>query len=798
MTATPALATRTALPAEERSLLPTPREGWSSLALLIVMILTVAIAVDDSNWAGAAHDRGRQTDFLPLGAVLSVVLGFVLAKSPLPAFAAHLAGAVAGAGFLLVSVAQAISDAPGLTERLRALNESTTIFYNDLIVLGIRSTETSVFLLVIGTLLWGLGLFAAFNLFRRGRATPGVLAAGLALLLNMSITIRGQYLHLILFSGAAMLLLVRMNLITQSSGWVARRIGDTGYVANRFLRNGAAFVGVTLAAALLLAGHASSAPLANAWRELDDQLLAVGTELNRWVGGVTGSARGPSGLFGSSQTIRGVWESSSDLVFRAETSDGQGRYWRGATYDLFDGFTWQQQDRARVDVPAGGDLLAGSPDASDAVGRREVSARVTSLGLAGGTILAPDVPLTVDRDAEVLLNGQGGPLLAIDLRDAIDPGDSYVVTALVPETDLEAGGITAADLAGAGVDYPSWTRRFIDIRPGSIGDEVYSTAQGIVSSLPAGARDPYHVAEAIQQYLYRDGGFTYQTDVRGLCGRERIADCLLITKVGYCEFFATTMTMLLRTQQIPARLAMGYLPGHQLANDSWQVDRSAAHAWVEVYFPTYGWVRFDPTPGNVENGQQPTRLPGDEPVDEPEGPLPSPDFNDDEPGDGNGGPADPGGQVRTDGLPPAPGAGAADGGPVAPVVLLAVLLLAAVLILIARARRLPSPEPDLAYRGMVRLAGRFGYGPKPTQTAYEYAGSLGEVLPRVRTELEVVARAKVVTTYARRAPDDEMLEQLRAAYRRVRIGLLRLVVRRKRRPGRVRELGHRAAERGQR
>jgi hypothetical protein len=102
-----------------------------------------------------------------------------------------------------------------------------------------------------------------------------------------------------------------------------------------------------------------------------------------------------------------------------------------------------------------------------------------------------------------------------------------------------------------------------------------------------------------------------------------------------------------------------------------------------------------------------------------------------------------------------------------------------VLVLLARARGLPSPEPDVAYRGVVRLAGRFGYGPKPTQTAYEYAGSLGEVLPRVATELEVVARAKVETTYARRAPDSEMLEQLRAAYRRVRIGLLRLVVRRK-------------------
>jgi hypothetical protein len=90
---------------------------------------------------------------------------------------------------------------------------------------------------------------------------------------------------------------------------------------------------------------------------------------------------------------------------------------------------------------------------------------------------------------------------------------------------------------------------------------------------------------------------------------------------------------------------------------------------------------------------------------------------------------------------------------------------------------------------MARLAGRFGYGPQPTQTAYEYAGSLSELLPGVRNELTVVARAKVETTYARRSPDPAILEQLRAAYRRVRIGLLRLLFRRRFSPSGPRDLG---------
>lgn len=787
---------------DEPDTLRSPREGWSSLALLMLMLVTLALAVDDANWAGFGPSDGQQTGFLPFGVVLAGLTGFLLAKSRLRAVMAHMVGAVVGSAYLLIAVSESVSSAPGLHDRLRALAESTEIFYTDLVVLGIRSAETSVFLLLLGTLIWAIGQFAAFNIFRRGRAMPAVVAAGLALLINMSITIRFQYAHLIVFSAAGMLLLVRMNLLHQREGWRRRRIGDAGYVSGLFMRGGLVFVLLTLTGSIALAATASSAPLANAWRNVDEHLITVGTEVNRWVGGVTGASRGPSGLFSSSQTIRGIWESSTDLVFRATSSDEEGHYWRGAVYDHFDGFTWQQLGRSRLDVPAGSDLLTESYDSIlDEAGRKRVTLTVTSVDLAGGTIISPETPLALDRDAEVLTNEPGGPLVAIDLRDAVNPGESYTVTSLVPDPDAsEDDVITAADLAGAGVEYPSWTQRFVEIRPGSVGDLTYDTAERIVSRLPADRRDPYHVAEAIQQFLYRDGGFQYSTDVRGLCGREKVVDCFLTTRRGYCEYFATTMAMLLRTQQIPARMAMGYLPGRKLADGSWEVDRSAAHAWVEVYFPNYGWIKFDPTPGNAENGQEPTRLPDGEPTPrpsgEPEGPRATPRFDVPDPrDDGNlGGPTTPERPDAGDGLPPAPAA--ADPGPIAALAIGAILLVVGLLILIARIRRMPAPEPDLAYRGMARLASRFGYGPTPTQTAYEYAGSLSELLPGVRNELTVVARAKVETTYARRAPDSVMLEQLRAAYRRVRIGLLRLLFRRRLGPSGPRDLRGRGSSGG--
>jgi transglutaminase-like putative cysteine protease len=758
-------------------LLRTPAEGWASVLLLAVMLLTVGVAIDDSRWAGNTPGGGSQTSFVPAALLLAGLAGFVLARLRLSTLAAHLVASLVGAGFLLVAAANAISDAPSLSDRLQALGVSAANFFNDVFVLGARSTETSAFLLAIGAIAWTTGYFAAWNVFRRGRATPAVVSTGLVMLVNISITARIQYSLLIVLAVVAMLLLVRINLAHQQLGWRKRHIGDGSDVSGLFLRGGVLFVALTLVGAVTLAATASSAPLANVWRNMDDQLVAISLEVNRLVGGVTGSTKQTGGLFSSAQTIRGFWESDKRVIFTNLPSDGQGHYWRGAVYDTFDGQTWSQTDRQSVDVAAGQNLLAGSVDniVDPTEGRAPVSIQVTSLDLAGSTVLAPDSPFKIDHATQVRTDGPGGPLLMIDFDGAISPGDTYTITSLQPTTDPRTE-ITAADLAGAGVDYPGWAEAYIDVPPNTLGQAAIGIADSIVAKLPANQRDPYHVADALQRYLDHDGGFRYLTDVRGLCGRESVVDCFIRTKVGYCQQFATAMVMMLRQQQIPARYVEGYLPGKRLPDGRFEVDASAAHAWVEVYFPAYGWIRFDPTPGNIDNGKVETFLPTG-PSTPGTGTTPQkPTFKRDPPVTEPVTPIDEPPSVQP--VPAAP----ANPSPVGPIAVTGLLVGAVLLALFARRRRLFSPEPDLAYRGVARLAGRFGYGPRPNQTAYEYATALGEVLPTITDELQIVAHARVETVYARRPPHGEALARLRAAYRKVRLGLLRLFFRRTARP----------------
>jgi hypothetical protein len=129
----------------------------------------------------------------------------------------------------------------------------------------------------------------------------------------------------------------------------------------------------------------------------------------------------------------------------------------------------------------------------------------------------------------------------------------------------------------------------------------------------------------------------------------------------------------------------------------------------------------------------------------------------------------------------APAGSAATSSNTAVLVGVAIALLAAVLLVGFLAwRRGPrgATTPDGVYAGVVGLARRFGFGPRPTQTAYEYAAALADILPSVRPELQTVATAKVEVAYGRRQLGEDRIHALRESYRRLRVGLLRLAFRR--------------------
>jgi transglutaminase-like putative cysteine protease len=131
----------------------------------------------------------------------------------------------------------------------------------------------------------------------------------------------------------------------------------------------------------------------------------------------------------------------------------------------------------------------------------------------------------------------------------------------------------------------------------SIGAQI----RQITDSVTRGTDNAYDAAVAIQEWLRGGGGFTYSlqlvdtaTDAQGRPITDPILK-FLATKQGYCVQFASAMVMMARAEGIPARMAIGFLPG-TLQDGLYTVRSSDAHAWPELFFPGAGWLRFEPTP----------------------------------------------------------------------------------------------------------------------------------------------------------------------------------------------------------
>lgn len=111
--------------------------------------------------------------------------------------------------------------------------------------------------------------------------------------------------------------------------------------------------------------------------------------------------------------------------------------------------------------------------------------------------------------------------------------------------------------------------------------------------------EPERVAAALERWLQRNIGYTLE-----LPGEvdDPLADFLFARKEGHCEHFATALAVMLRTRGVPARVVGGFFGGERL-NNRYIVRAGDAHAWVEAYSPTKGWLTFDATPDSGRGGQ---------------------------------------------------------------------------------------------------------------------------------------------------------------------------------------------------
>lgn len=138
------------------------------------------------------------------------------------------------------------------------------------------------------------------------------------------------------------------------------------------------------------------------------------------------------------------------------------------------------------------------------------------------------------------------------------------------------------------------------LRPDGISPRVRQLAAQVTRN--TGTR--FDRALALNNYLTTGNGFHYDLQTRTGSTGNALEDFLFEGRTGYCEQFASAMGVLLRAVGIPSRVVIGYTAGYE-SGSARVITTEDAHAWVEVFFPTIGWVIFDPTPLSDGRGVTP-------------------------------------------------------------------------------------------------------------------------------------------------------------------------------------------------
>jgi transglutaminase-like putative cysteine protease len=279
---------------------------------------------------------------------------------------------------------------------------------------------------------------------------------------------------------------------------------------------------------------------------------------------------------GGEVAVQGSISLSPEVRFRVESDEG--RYWKVGAYDRYSGGGW-----TRTATVTEFDGQSGPPGPTRPV-------RQTFTAETSATVLpAAWKPVSVEGRATDV-TGFGG----VQPADSLAPGDEYSVLSRVSNA-------RPSQLREAGTDYSAIDREQYTRLPSSTPDRLGE----FTTTLTANAENPYDTARVIETHLEAEKN--YSLDVQRPSGD--VADGFLFEMdAGYCTYFATTMVAMLRSQGIPARFAVGYTTGQQIDADEWVVRGLNAHAWVEVYFPGYGWQQFDPTPAGPRQAARQARI----------------------------------------------------------------------------------------------------------------------------------------------------------------------------------------------
>ncbi|MCH8815508.1 MAG: transglutaminase domain-containing protein [Chloroflexi bacterium] len=610
-------------------------EDWLTLVLALAATVTVAAGLESTGWS-------KEMPALTLVAMIALVSAMIVARSRMSVFAAWPLAVFLG---LLVTSWQTLDAVgPGTFEqRIDTIYERFNDWFGIAFNGGVSNDPLPFNTLVVGLTWLGTFLFG-WSVFRWHHAWLGLIPGGVALFVGVVLVSDSLSSAVALYVLFGFLLVMRTNLTKRMVEWRAANISYPPFISLSFLHYSAWALLALLAAAWIAPSGPFSTP--SAIEAVIIRIEGAGVDFVRLAGPLHVNKVIPVHSYTGVLPFQGSVNLGDRELLLVQVQDPtlKGPFTlRGAVYDEYGSGGWVVGDREELKLSA---ITTGQ--ISQALAESDIKGRLVPLevtleakSVVGTVIFTPGQPVGSDSTASVQfpagslttvsggLFGTGTTLSddevlrrwlpdwligtsvkrdpegrvqyieGFDTREQVLPdatkldpggrvkkGESYKVTGFVPTMSDD-------DLRDAGGSYPAWVSdQYLEL-PGSVTFRVRNLAREIAALEPTA----FDKAEAIEQHL-RDF-YPIDYNVADTPPGEDTVDYFLFEgKRGFFDYHASAMVVMLRVVRVPARLAVGFVieESDVQGDGTYLVRDRNAYTWTEVYFPTYGWIPFNPSP----------------------------------------------------------------------------------------------------------------------------------------------------------------------------------------------------------
>lgn len=573
-----------------------PAEGWLALFLLGIALYCVVGSVIAAGWV-------ENSTLLLWPPVIGLQVGFLIAKVPrFPQSILHLAACLVGHWLAIWLTSQFAFHQPWM----QILVDLRSALEGNMASMDAQAGQ-AVFFFYLAFLCFFLGYFGSWLIYRARLPWLVVLVYCSIILVNLNY-VNGLAISLSLtaiMAGALLLLVARLHLVSQISFW--RQEGlytDQTWIRSITRRCMQIACVITLCALLFSqalpvfaqpdSGRAFWDRATTAWNDLLSGHFSLDdlTALSPFS-----SSSGPN-FFNDHLTITGSVTLPQGEVLSyqsmADSAQANPYYLEGFTFNRFDGHTWTSTATATSTFAPNQSLL---PD-QNATGQVKITMTLPPGG-PKNYIFGPDQPATFSRSVTTYSDAATA---AWTTSSSLKQGESYTVSFVAPPSvnDLLASLPLPGDEPGlwqADRSYNLLQATYLAV-PNDLSPKV----QQALNDWTQGAAGAYQAMQAIEEHFNNSNQFSYSLSNPPVPANTDVVDWLLKNKQGYCTHYATAMAIMGRMLGIPTRMVNGFSQGHfDAQRNAWIVDGTDAHSWVQAYFPSAGWVSFDPTPGYAQS-----------------------------------------------------------------------------------------------------------------------------------------------------------------------------------------------------